>query len=280
MRISKAQLDSYSETGLLLLPDCFTKDEVNVIKAELPAAFARDNLRRVLEKDGKAVRSVYGSHKDNEILARLVRHPKLVGPATQILGNGVYVYQFKINSKSAFDGDLWQWHQDYIFWLKEDGLPAPSVTNAVVFLDDVSEFNGPVYLIPGSHSEGVIDVPAFNGARSRANEQPAHYKSKPAWISNLTANLKYSLDKEVMAGLVTKHGVMAPKGPSGSVLFFHCNLVHGSPNNMSPFNRTLVLISFSSVDNIPMRRKDPRPDFLVGNDYRPIQPLDDNALLL
>jgi ectoine hydroxylase len=35
----------------------------------------------------------------------------------------VYIYQFKINVKAAFGGDVWQWHQDYIFWRNEDGMP-------------------------------------------------------------------------------------------------------------------------------------------------------------
>ena len=280
MRISKQQLEHYNETGYLFLPEYFTKAEINTIKVELPSVFAQDSLKRVLEKDGRVVRSVYGSHKDNAVFGRLVRHPKLVEPAMQIIGNEVYVYQFKINAKSAFDGDSWQWHQDYIFWLKEDGLPAPAVTNAVLFLDDVNEFNGPLYFIPSSHEEGMIEVPPSDRAQARGGERSAQYQDKPAWISNLTADLKYSLDKKVMKSLVAKHGIVAPKGPSGSVLFFHCNLIHGSSNNISPFDRTLVLISFNSVNNIPRQRKNPRPDFLVSVDHEPIKPLDEADLLL
>jgi ectoine hydroxylase len=275
MQITKEQVRFFEEQGYVLLPECFTRREVAALRREVPAIFAEDSLRRVVEKDGSFVRSVYGSHMSNETLGLLARHPRLVRPAMQMLGGEVYVYQFKVNAKASFGGDVWEWHQDYIFWMKEDGLPGPQVINAVVFLDEVNEFNGPLYLIPGSHAEGVFDVAA--GGLPGGASSP--YGSSPAWISNLTADLKYSLDKETVARLVRQHGLVAPKGNAGSVLFFHSNVVHGSPNNISPFDRTVVLVSFSRTDNVPAPLKNPRPDFLVSRNYEAIEPVADGALL-
>src|SRR5262249_62330406 len=99
-------------------------------------------------------------HRSNEHFARLICDPRILKPAMQILNSDVYVYQFKINVKAAFSGDLWQWHQDYVFWHKEDGMQKPDVINVSIFLDDVTEFNGPIFFIPHSHAEGMIDVPA------------------------------------------------------------------------------------------------------------------------
>ena len=62
-------------------------------------------------------------------------------------------------------------------------MPTPRVVNAVLFLDEVNEFNGPLIFIPGSHKEGTIDVAAQDTRSSR-------YQQSPAWISNLTASLK------------------------------------------------------------------------------------------
>lgn len=275
MQITKEQVRFFEEQGYLLLPECFTRREVEALRREVPAIFAEDSLRRVVEKDGSFVRSVYGSHMFNETLGLLARHPRLVRPAMQMLGGGVYVYQFKVNAKASFGGDVWEWHQDYIFWMKEDGLPAPQVINAVVFLDEVNEFNGPLYLIPGSHAEGVFDV----AAKGLPGDASSPYGSSPAWISNLTADLKYSLDKETVARLVRQRGLVAPKGNAGSVLFFHSNVVHGSPNNISPFDRTVVLVSFSRTNNVPAPLKNPRPDFLVSRNYEAIEPVTDGALL-
>lgn len=270
MSLTAAQLESYERDGFVLLPDYFTRAEVGLLREQLGAALAQDSERRVVEKDGRMVRSVYGSHVTNRVFWRLTRHPRAVGPAAQILGGDAYVYQFKINVKGAFGGDIWQWHQDFIFWHAEDGLPSPRITNFVLFLDEVSEFNGPLYFIPGSHREGVFDT------RTRA-ERPEAYRGGPRWLSHLTASLDYALDRETVAKLVEKYGIASPKGPSGSALFFHSNLVHGSPSNISPRDRVVVIISFNSVENVPTRPS--RPEFLVSRDASPIVPLADDALI-
>jgi ectoine hydroxylase len=272
MQLTKEQLEFYESKGYLFIPDAFPQLEIDALKAEVPEALAENSIRRVVEKDGSMVRSVYGTHLHNDTFNILSRHPRIVLPAMSVLESDVYVYQFKINAKSSFGGDLWEWHQDFIFWQREDGMPAPRVLNAVIFLDEVNEFNGPLYLIPGSHAEGVIDC--------LVDDKPLEptYESSPGWINNLTANLKYALTKEVVARLVSKYGLVAPKGPAGSILFFHSNLVHASTNNISPFDRTTVIISFNSVENLPVSTAPPRPEFIVSRDSKPIIPVAENAL--
>ena len=279
MHLTAEQVRSYEEQGHVLLPECFSPSEVAVLKAELPKIFGEDSPRKVVEKEGSTVRSVYGVHQWNEVFSRLTRHPRIVEPAIQILQSDIYVYQFKINAKAAFAGDVWEWHQDYTYWQKEDGMPTARATNAVVFLDEVTEFNGPIFLISGSHKKGMIDVPARDRLNGTQVKRAAAYRDSPDWISDLTAELRYSLDRDVVTKLVNRYGIVAPKGRSGSVLFFDSNLVHGSPNNISPFDRVMVLISFNSVENVPAIRPDPRPDFLVSHTFEAIVPLSDNVLL-
>jgi ectoine hydroxylase len=264
MRLTQKLLSEYQEQGHLFFPGYFSAAEMGAIQAELPAIFAEEAPQRVLEKDGLAVRSVYGSHNTNEILGRLARDARLVEPAMQILESAVYIHQFKINAKAAFGGDKWEWHQDYIFWRNEDGMPAPRVTNVLIFVDETNEFNGPLMLIPGSHREKVLEIAGFAGV-------PDGYGESPLWISNLTAKLKYALSKELLARLVEQYGMVAPKGPRGSVLIFHGNLVHGSGVNMSPFERRVICISYNSVENIPRPVEKQRPEFLAGRDYRPLE---------
>jgi len=77
---------------------------------------------------------------------------------------------------------------------------------------------------------------------------------------------------------VDKYGLVAPKGPAGSALFFHSNVVHASSNNISPYDRTVVIVTFNSVENVPVWREKPRPDFIVSRDVAPIVPVLDDAL--
>ena len=57
-------------------------------------------------------------------------------------------------ARSAFDGDVWQWHQDYGTWQADDQMPEARAMNVAIFLDEVNEFNGPLMFIPGSHKLG------------------------------------------------------------------------------------------------------------------------------
>jgi ectoine hydroxylase len=264
MILTEQLLSQYRREGFLFFPEYLSTAEIEALRAELPAVFSEDTPRRVLEEGGRVVRSVYASHLTNGVFRKLSEDPRLVGAAVKIIGSDVYIHQFKINAKAAFGGDKWEWHQDYVFWRKEDGMPSARVTNVAVFLDQVNEFNGPLLLIPGSHQEDVIDVDG-------RSEIPDAYFDSPAWITNLTAQLKYALPREAVTRLVTRYGIVAPKGPAGSVLIFHGNLVHSSVQNISPFERTLVCITYNSVDNTLPVRENMRPQFLANRDYTPIR---------
>ncbi|MCA1993183.1 MAG: phytanoyl-CoA dioxygenase family protein [Coleofasciculus sp. S288] len=276
MFLTEEQITTYKNNGFVLLDEYFSRTEIELMKAELPALFAEETSKRVLEEEGNTVRSVHGSHTTNEVFRRLSRHPRLVLPAMHILGSKVYVYQFKINAKAAFSGDVWEWHQDYIFWKKEDGLQTPRVTNALVFLDEMNELNGSLFFMVGSHKEGMIEVKARNfkeiSGESKVNDS--------SWKSSFTAKLKYSLNQKMIADLALKYKIVSIKALPGSVLFFDSNIVHSSPNNISPFDRSVVIVTFNSIENIPSTVDNPRPDFLVSRDFRPIEPLSDNALLI
>ena len=59
------------------------------------------------------MRTNFAAHLYSAPFARLARHPRMIDPVVQVFGEPVYMHQFKINGKMAFDGDVWQWHQDF-----------------------------------------------------------------------------------------------------------------------------------------------------------------------
>lgn len=271
MQLTSEQLKSYDDDGFLFFPNYFSQTEVDLLRSQIPIIFTEDTPRRVLEKDGSTVRSVYSSHTTNEVFRRLSQHPRLVEPARQLLKNEVYIHQFKINAKIAFGGDVWEWHQDYETWHKDDGMPLPEATSAVIFLDEVNEFNGPLILIPGSHK--LRDSSLVDQGKTFA---PAD--NSPEWMANLTSKLKFSLDQETIRAMVEERGMTAPKGPSGSVLFFHANLAHGSVHNMSPFDRNIVIVTYNSIENALVPVESPRPMFLASREFSAVVSLSDDVL--
>jgi ectoine hydroxylase len=256
MNLSDDQIAEFHERGYLLLPDVFSGDEIAVLTGELVGIFSQDRPENVREKNGRAVRTNFAAHTYNEAYARLGKHPRLINPVVKLLGGPVYIHQYKINAKAAFDGDVWQWHQDYGTWARDDLMPEPRAMNIAVFLDEVSEFNGPLMFIPGSHKGGKLDA-----------GHDLKTTSYPLW----------TLDNETVAGLVDDGGMVAPKGKAGSVLLFHCNLVHCSPGNISPWDRTIVYLSLCHVDNHIRQFK--RPEWIAHRDFTAIDVLPDDCLL-
>ncbi len=69
---------------------------------------------------------------------------------------------------------------------------------------------------------------------------------------------------------------MAPKGPAGSMLLFHGNLVHASGSNLTPWSRWIVYLSLNRCDNAIRRFK--RPAYIANRDFSPIEMLADDCL--
>jgi len=256
MKLTSEQLTEFDQEGWVFLPEVFSQDEIDVLTGEVPKIFAmqRDEVWR--ESGSEAVRTAFAAHTYNEAFRRLGAHPRLIEPVMQLVDGPVYMHQFKINGKAAFDGDVWQWHQDYGTWARDDLMPEPRAMNIALFLEDVTEFNGALMFIPRSHKAGVIEA-----------GHDTLTTSYPLW----------TLDKETVTRLAEEGGMVAPKGKAGSMLLFHSNLVHASPGNISPWDRTIVYLSLCHVDNHIRQFK--RDEWIAHRDFTPIEPLPDDCLM-
>ena len=279
MRLTKEQVESYEENGFLVRENLLSETEIEILMGDLPGLFAEESPRRIMERTG-AVRTVFAPHFSNEVYDRLSRLPRLVEAAQQLLGSEVYIHQYKINAKVALEGDQWEWHQDFLYWNKEDGMPTPRVVTAAIFLQEVHEFNGPLLVIPGTHRQPVVDLKAEQKYfKEDHTSLRTEMDTAPPWMSTLTADLKYKINKDILGRLLRHSRIHAIKGGAGLVLFFHGNLFHASAGNLSAADRISVFITYNSVRN-PLRRPEkPRPTFIANPDCTPISPVDDNALL-
>jgi ectoine hydroxylase len=254
MKLTQEQIEAYEDLGYITLDGLFSREEAALMKSRLPALYRMDRDEVIKEKSG-VVRTVFAAHTFDDVFARVARHPRLIEPARELLGSDVYMHQFKINAKAAFNGDVWQWHQDFGTWHEDDGMPNPRAMNVAVFLDDVNEFNGPLMLIPLSHNNGRIEA-----GHDRTTT------SYPLW----------TLDNDKVAALVEDGGIVAPKGKAGTVLIFQSTLVHASAPNLSPWDRNTLYVTTNSVDNAIQKFK--RPDYIAHRDFTPIQTLADDCL--
>src|SRR5712691_1802511 len=158
MKLTAAQIEQFDRDGYLFFPSHFSAAEIKALTDEVPQLYAQRRPENVREKGSDAVRTNFAAHMYSAPFARLARHPRMIEPVVQVFGEPVYMHQFKINGKMAFDGDVWQWHQDFGTWFNDDQMPEARAMNVAIFLDDVNEFNGPLMFIPGSHKLGVLDA--------------------------------------------------------------------------------------------------------------------------
>jgi ectoine hydroxylase len=254
MKLTPKQIADFDEQGYLFFSDCFAEEEVVLLRAEAETILKTERQEVWREKSG-APRTAFASHTYSEVFRLLAYHPRLVEPLQQLFGEGVYVHQFKINAKAAFEGDVWQWHQDYGTWARDDGMPEPRAMNIAVFLDEVMPINGPLMIIPKSHKHGTL-----------AAGHDRLTTSYPLW----------TLDKETVTRLASEGGIVAPTGKPGSLLMFHGNIVHASPPNITPYPRKIVYLTLCAVSN--HITKFSRPEWIAHRDFTPIEPVADDAL--
>src|SRR5881275_701818 len=182
MKLTSAQLEQFDRDGYLFFPRLFTPEEIKTLTDEVPALYAQHRPENVREKGSDAVRTNFAAHMYSAPYARLARHPRMIEPVVQVFGEPVYMHQFKINGKMAFDGDVWQWHQDFGTWFNDDQMPEARALNVAIFLD-------------AGHDTTTT--------------------SYPLW----------TIDHDTITKLVARGGLVAPKGPVGSMIMFHSCLV-------------------------------------------------------
>lgn len=246
----------FERDGYMVLPELFSPQEVAVLRAELdrlrqdPEVLASDEAIR--EPQSGALRSLFEIHKSNPLFARVAGDARIAEVARFILGGDIYIHQSRMNFKPGFNGKEFYWHSDFETWHAEDGMPRMRAVSASLMLTDNLEFNGPLMLVPGSHRHFIPTV----------GETPDNN-----WQTSLQHQRVGVPSEEVLGDLIEQHGIVAPKGPAGSLLLFDCNTLHASNRNLSPWPRSNLFFVYNSVENTlesPFSGSVPRPDFLAS----------------
>ena len=101
--LTAAQRNSYQQNGFLLMPELFNQEEVSYLFDAMQGMreeFTHAGRKEVIAEPGSGeVRSIFNVHRLNEIFANLVRDPRVLDVAREILGSEVYIHQSRINYK-------------------------------------------------------------------------------------------------------------------------------------------------------------------------------------
>jgi ectoine hydroxylase len=261
--IEAAVLAEYERDGFFVVDHLITPEEVDTYRRELERLTTdpdvRADERSIVEPKSQEIRTVFEVHKISEVFAALVRDPRVVGRARQILGSDVYVHQSRINVKPGFGATGFYWHSDFETWHAEDGIPNMRTVSVSIALTRNYDTNGGLMIMPGSHKTFL----GCAGATPRDN-----YK-KSLQMQDAGTPSDESLTKFAQA-----HGIKLFRGEPGAATWFDCNCMHGSGDNITPYARSNVFIVFNSMENKavePFAAPVRRPEFIGARDFTPVR---------
>jgi len=223
MFLDNNAVQQYHRDGYMIVPDVFTTDEVG---AMLDAVERGDRVARTTHetKDAQGMSSKLAIWFDlgEDIWSALTTSPRLVNAVRILLGEEASFFHGKVILKEARKGGAWEWHQDYGYWY-DQGFVFPRLISASVALDPATRENGCLEVLKGSHQLGRV-------THGRFGTQTGIDPHRMQLIEPLFERV---------------HCEMTP----GSILFFHCNLLHSSGPNLSEKHRRSVIMCYNALAN-------------------------------
>lgn len=227
--LSPEQINEYDENGFIVLENQVPMEFIQAIRDQIDGFYEQSKTltesddRLDLEPGHTAInprlRRIKLPHLHVHACATLMRHESILEPARDLIGPNLRLHTSKLNMKSASFGSPVEWHQDWAFYPHTND----DILAVGVMIDEMTEDNGPLMMLPGTHKNEIYDHHA-NGRFTGAID---------------ATNLDHSSAVKIT-------------GPAGSISLHHVRLVHGSDSNRSANDRRLLLYEISAADAFPI----------------------------
>lgn len=211
--LTEEQIDEYNRIGYLKPFDALSATEVLEIRAFF------DGLLAAFVELGRNSYSINTAHLRFARIYDLVRHPAIVRPVADLLGDNIVCWGSHFFCKMPHDGKSVPWHQDSTYWPLS---PTKTVT-VWLAIDDADPENANMKFIPGSHTHGLIDYDENHDANTVLNlevKNPASYGDG-------------EVDVSLRAGQFSMHSDL---------------LLHGSDANQSDRRRCGLTIRYAAAE--------------------------------
>ena len=181
----------------------------------------RFDLETGHSREKPSLRRVNAPVEVSEAYLAATLESRMVDCVADLIGPNVKLHHTKINSKLPGAHTEVKWHQDFAFTPHSND----DVVTALLMVDEVTEENGPLQVIAGSH-RGPIHSHWHEGVFTGAVADEVADASVPSAETCV--------------------------GPAGSVCLMHTRLLHGSAANRSERPRTLHISVYSAEDAVAM----------------------------
>jgi hypothetical protein len=168
-----------------------------------------------------ALRRVNSPTEVSPAYYRAMSSTRMTDAVADLIGPNIKFHHSKINSKLPGAATAVKWHQDFPFTPHSND----DIVTALMFVDDVTDDNGPLELDPGTHKGEIFSL----------------------WNRDVFAA---AVGDEI--AVASQKRAVRCIGPAGSVCFMHTRVLHGSAPNRSSSPRTLFIGVFTADDAIPL----------------------------
>jgi phytanoyl-CoA hydroxylase len=227
--LTQEQIDSYHKNGYLGVEGVLTQAQVDEL-CRVTDEFV-EKSRGIKDSDSvfdlepghtaavPKLRRLKSPAAQHPVYDHALRHPAVLDIVSQLIGTDIRYNGHKLNLKQPAFGSPVEWHQDWAFYPHtNDDLLAVGIC-----LDDMTEENGCLLVIPGSHKERILD-----------HHQDGHF---------VGAVTEEGFDDSGAAKIELK---------AGGISIHHVRALHGSRPNNSDKARRLLLFQYCAGDAWPV----------------------------
>lgn len=226
--LTERELGRYHEDGFLLKRGLTPRELIQQLSHEIDALHERmaqavppgadATWERLEPGKPKRLMQVMNSEVVSPTINRVIRSEAILDVVAALIGPDISLYHSKLLMKSARDGAITPWHQDFVYWAKVE--QGPVQLNCMIAIDPATKENGCIQFVPGSHKQGLL-----------THEQR-------------TENFNLSLPGKFHERLGAVYCEMQP----GDCVFFGSLVVHGSEGNNSPYHRRANTVVYTVTD--------------------------------
>jgi phytanoyl-CoA hydroxylase len=214
-----AILRDYERDGVVLIRGLLSAAQVAEVRRELDR-YIREDLAskpadaRTLEADGVTVRNLWRLEQHNPTLRDIAACPDIRALIAPLVHGEPVLAAVETFNKPARVGSGVPYHQDNAYFCQSP----PDMLTVWIAMDAVTEANGPVFFVKGSHQSGVLPT-------------------KPSGVRGNSIGLAEP------PGVPLAEQFCALLAP-GDATIHHCNTIHHSAPNTTAHSRLGLLFVF------------------------------------
>jgi ectoine hydroxylase-related dioxygenase (phytanoyl-CoA dioxygenase family) len=217
-RLTAAERAAYARDGYAVVPAVFPAAGLAAIDAEI------DRLITVPGNEAGPGRAgwIYDIARRSEITRDFAEDERLLALVRDVVRPGLAIHSTKLVTKLPHSDDVCHWHQDEAFYLKPEDSDTHSRTRMSVWvpLQDATEANGCLWVVPGSHRWGMEE-----------------------WVWQDSGTCQKRISRHEWADA---HATPLPVG-AGSVVLFSAWTWHHSRNNRTDGIRRAFIVSYQEA---------------------------------